>query len=98
MRGRLQLALFAITFFGIAPLHGQSIPDSEVVISTDRPSVANSSVVVPQGGLQFENGLLVTHTQGQFLLDLPETNAAAWPAPWPFQSFGDLLAQFSHGS
>jgi len=68
------LALFAITFFGIAPLHGQSIPDSEVVIVTDRPSVANSSVVVPEGGLQFENGLLVTHTRGQFVLDLPETN------------------------
>lgn len=28
--------------------------------STDRPSVANSSVVVPEGGFQFENGLLIT--------------------------------------
>jgi hypothetical protein len=76
VRERLHLRLYlcAITFFATAPLRGQSIPDSEVVISTDRPSVANSSVVVPQGGLQFENGLLVTHTQGQFVLDLPETS------------------------
>ena len=42
--------------------------------SPDRPSVTNSSVVVPQNGLQFETGLLVTHTQGQFVLDLPETS------------------------
>ena len=66
--------LFALISLGAAPLLCQTLPGSEIVISTDRPSVANSSVVVPQGGLQFENGLLVTHTQGQFVLDLPETS------------------------
>ena len=73
-RLHFQLALFALILLRTAPVHCQSIPDSEVIISTDRPSVANSSVVVPLGGLQFENGLLVTHTQGQFVLDLPETS------------------------
>lgn len=68
------LVLFALVLLQAFPLHAQAVPDSEVIISTDRPSVANSSVVVPQGGLQFENGLLVTHTQGQFVLDLPETS------------------------
>ena len=52
----------------------QSAPDSDVTISTDRPSVANSSAVVPKGALQFENGLLVTATQGQEVVDLPETS------------------------
>lgn len=51
----------------------QSAPDSEPVISTDRPSVANSSVVVPQTGFQVENGMLFTNSQGQNVLDLPET-------------------------
>src|SRR5208282_2875151 len=43
-------------------------------ISTDRPAVSSSSVVVPQGGFQVENGLLVTNTAGNSVLDLPESN------------------------
>ena len=76
MRARLHFHLTLVAFFFVrtVAVHSQSVTDSQVVISTDRPSVANSSVVVPQGGLQFENGLLVTHTQGQFVLDLPETS------------------------
>lgn len=68
------LTLLALIFWRAAPLHSQAASDAQVVISTDRPSIANSSVVVPQGGLQFENGLLVTHAQAQFTLDLPETS------------------------
>jgi len=45
-----------------------------VTISTDRPAVAESSVVVPQGGFQVENGFLVTNAQGQSALDFPESN------------------------
>lgn len=71
---RLSLTLLALSFLRAAPLQSQVVSDSQAVISTDRPSVANSSVVVPQGGLQFENGLLVTHAQAQFTLDLPETS------------------------
>jgi hypothetical protein len=48
-------------------------PDSP--ISTDRPSVANSSAVVPGGSLQFENGLSITRAQGVTTDDLPETRA-----------------------
>jgi hypothetical protein len=54
-------------------LRAQSPPPPETVISTDRPSVANSSAVVPQGAFQVENGLLFTNAQGQNTLDLPET-------------------------
>jgi len=42
-------------------------------IATDRPSVTDSSVVVPLGSLQFENGFSDTVSQGQNTLDVPET-------------------------
>lgn len=42
-------------------------------ISTDRPAVTESSVVVPAGTLQFENGFLYTVSQGEATLDGPET-------------------------
>ena len=51
----------------------QTTADSDVTISTDRPSVTNSSVVVPRGGLQAENGFLATDAHGQTILDFPET-------------------------
>lgn len=43
------------------------------VIATDRPSVTDSSVVVPAGTLQAENGFEDSVTQGQGTLDGPET-------------------------
>jgi hypothetical protein len=47
--------------------------DAEVIITTDRPAVTESSIVVAQGGLQVENGLQVTDTMGHDVLDLPES-------------------------
>ncbi len=42
-------------------------------IATDRPSVTSSSIVVPCGSLQFENGVQETGSGGQRGFDLPET-------------------------
>jgi hypothetical protein len=42
-------------------------------ITTDRPAVANSSLVVPSGDLVLENGVLETRGQGQSAVDAPET-------------------------
>jgi len=42
-------------------------------MATDRPAVTNSSVVVPIGSLQAENGFLETGSQGQSVLDGPES-------------------------
>jgi Putative MetA-pathway of phenol degradation len=42
-------------------------------IGTDRPQVTSSSVVVPCGSLQFENGFQETGNGGQRSYDLPET-------------------------
>ncbi len=42
-------------------------------IATDRPSVTDSAVVVPEGGFQMENGLLVANLNNGAVLDLPES-------------------------
>ena len=44
-------------------------------ISTDRPQITSSSIVVPCGSLQLENGLTVTGNVGQRTFDLPEASA-----------------------
>jgi Putative MetA-pathway of phenol degradation len=43
-------------------------------IATDRPQITSSSVVVPCGSLQFENGFQETGNAGQRSFDLPETS------------------------
>ena len=47
--------------------------DTEVTLTTDRPSVTESSFVVPRRGWQIESGLQATDDAGQWTLDLPET-------------------------
>jgi hypothetical protein len=66
----LSLSLF---LFWPAFLHAQNDSGTEPVISTDRPTVADFSPVVPRNYLQAENGFLVTKSEGQHILDLPET-------------------------
>jgi len=39
--------------------------DAPSLMATDRPSVTDSSVVVPVGSLQVENGFTETVSQGQ---------------------------------
>jgi Putative MetA-pathway of phenol degradation len=51
----------------------QASADTEVTISTDRPSVTEYSAVVPRGGLQIESGMQATNNAGQWTLDLPES-------------------------
>ncbi len=43
-------------------------------ITTDRDAFTTSSIVVPVGSLQFENGFLETSAQGQVGFDFPETS------------------------
>jgi hypothetical protein len=64
---------------GTAILHAQSPTDqnqpaSDEPISTDRPAIAESSVVVPNGSFQAESGFLLTSDQGQRTIDAPETS------------------------
>ena len=43
-------------------------------IATDRPQITSSSLVVPCGSLQFENGFQETGNGGQRTFDFPETS------------------------
>jgi hypothetical protein len=73
---RISPVLLAFILGGMAPLHGQDQSpsvDAGGPIATDRPAVTNSSVVVPAGSLQVENGFLETSSQGQNVLDGPES-------------------------
>jgi Putative MetA-pathway of phenol degradation len=72
---RISIAL-VFTFTGLVPLHGQGQPaegNFPAPIATDRPTFTNSSIVVPAGSLQSENGILVTNNLGQNIFDGPET-------------------------
>jgi hypothetical protein len=76
MRARISRVLLAFVLGGMAQVHGQDQTpsvDAEGPIATDRPAVTNSSVVVPAGSLQVENGFLETSSQGQIVLDGPES-------------------------
>src|SRR5260370_22338803 len=77
MLDRISTSLLALILAGMLPLHGQKQLTSvnAVPIATDRPAVTNSSVVVPAGSLHAENRFLVTGSQGQTVLDGPESFA-----------------------
>ena len=70
------LLIFLFLLAGMASLHGQDqspAADAPAPISTDRPAITNSSVVVPFGSVQVENGFLETGGQGQSVVDGPES-------------------------
>jgi hypothetical protein len=73
---RISTAVLTFVLAGLSPVHGQDQPTSTNTpgpIVTDRPTVTNSSVVVPSGSLQVETGFLATNNQGQNVADGPET-------------------------
>ena len=76
MRLENAITLLAFILASMVPLHGQDqLPsvDAAQPIATDRPAITNSSVVVPAGSLQAENGFLETSSQGQSVVEGPES-------------------------
>jgi len=76
MLARVSTAVLVFILAGMLPLHSQDqspSADTAGPIATDRPAVTNSSVVVPAGSLQVENGFLETRSQGQSIVDGPES-------------------------
>jgi len=74
----ISCALLGAILMARAPLAAQDQTQTTASpgpIATDRPAVANSSVVIPAGSIQLENGFLETRSQGQSLVDGPETLA-----------------------
>src|SRR5580700_4988121 len=77
LRSTFALFLFLCVATGTLALQAKALTcraNAQSAIATDRPQVTNSSVVVPCGSLQFENGFQVTGTGGQRGLDFPETS------------------------
>ena len=48
--------------------------NAQSTIATDRPQITSSSIVIPCGSLQFENGFAATANGGQQTYDFPETS------------------------
>jgi hypothetical protein len=74
---RLKRALSVSVIAGTFALYGKAEPcgaNAQSTIATDRPQVTSSSVVVPCGSLQFENGFQATGNGGRDGFDLPETS------------------------
>ena len=73
---RVFAGLFAFVFIVLSAARGQdpsANTNSPAPIATDRPTVTNSSIVVPVGYLQAENGFLDTYSHGVNTADGPET-------------------------
>ena len=70
---RLALLLLPAVALSIASSRARGASDAEPTIATDRPSIADSSVVIPQGGFQMENGLLASNLGTGTVVDLPES-------------------------
>ena len=73
---RSTFVLFLSVTTGIPALQAGSQTcgvNAQSPIATDRPQITSSSVVVPCGSLQFENGFQETGNGGQRSFDLPET-------------------------
>lgn len=77
LRSKLPITTLSLSWIlvGTASLYGQQPPtaNAQPAITTDRPSITDSSIVVPAGDLLFENGFTETANEGQRSFDLPET-------------------------
>jgi hypothetical protein len=65
--------LFLVTGSAALQAKAQACPvNAQSTIATDRPQITNSSVVVPCGSVQFENGFQETGNGDQRSFDFPE--------------------------
>src|SRR6202023_543201 len=74
-RSAFAAALFVIALItpAFSTFAADGCPKSADEISTDRPDVTNSSLVVPYGSLQVENGVDETRRQGSNVVSGTET-------------------------
>jgi hypothetical protein len=84
------LITFVTSFFLLArAMAADNCPGSSLEIATDRPDVTNSSVVVPVGSLQSENGVDLTSRSGAQVLDGTNTRLRVGLLPC-FELLADL--------
>ncbi|SIO67738.1 hypothetical protein SAMN05443247_11865 [Bradyrhizobium erythrophlei] len=69
-RRTLQICwLSAFAILSTAEAQAEGCPTAKDVIATDRPDVTNSSLVVPMGSLQSENGVNFSARDGGRTID-----------------------------
>ncbi|HZE54425.1 MAG TPA: transporter [Bradyrhizobium sp.] len=61
--------LWVFAALGVLPAHAEGCPTAKDEIATDRPDVTNSSLVVPTGSLQNENGINFSARDGGRTID-----------------------------
>src|ERR1700722_19466636 len=61
--------LWAFAALGVLPAQAEGCPTAKDEIATDRPDVTNSSLVVPTGSLQNENGINFSARDGGRTID-----------------------------
>ena len=69
-RRTLQICLLSVVaVLGAVDAQAEGCPTAKDEIATDRPDVTNSSLVVPVGSLQSENGVNVSARDGGRTID-----------------------------
>jgi hypothetical protein len=69
-RAACAVVLGVFMFAAVSPSTGANeCPQASSEIATDRPDVTNSSLVVPEGSFQSENGINVSHRDGASVFD-----------------------------
>src|SRR5258708_16133318 len=93
MRKRTLLAGLLSAFASLAAVEARAdaCPTAKDEIATDRPDVTNSSIVVPTGSLQSENGVNISARDGGRTIDGTNTRRRLGVAPCP-----ELLVDVPH--
>jgi hypothetical protein len=73
--------LFFLAAFDAAEVRAESCPTAKDELATDRPDVTNSSLVVPTGSFQSENGINLTARDGGRTIDGTNTRWRLGVAP-----------------
>jgi len=88
------LPLLVLVHFGTPAAAADGCPTTEDEIVTDRPDVTNSSLVVPVGSLQSENGVNVSARDGSRIVDGTNSRLRLGVAPC-LELLVDLPAYFA---
>jgi hypothetical protein len=76
--GKISTVLVTLlVYLGTVSAKADSCPSTKDEIDTDRPDVTNSSVVVPAGSLQIENGINLSERDGSRFVDGTNTRLRA---------------------
>ena len=91
--GKLATALLTLLIYhSTISAKADHCPTTKDEISTDRPDVTNSSVVVPAGSLQFENGINSSGRDGSRFVDGTNTRLR-----WTIKPGKDLFIVWNRG-